>query len=375
MKHERVKLKDVASRIQYGYTASASDEEIGPKFLRITDIVPEQIDWQSVPYCPIDENLFEKYALRCGDIVIARTGNTTGYAKLIRDEQKAVFASYLIRVQLDDKRAHPGYVGRLIESDVYKRFVNSRKGGAAQGNANAQVLTQFEFALPSLDIQNKIADVLTAYDELIENNRRRVALLKESVRLLYQEWFTHLRFPGHENTPRKWAIKELGSIVDVKKGKNITKDTVLEGEVPVVAGGLEPAYYHNVSNVSAPVVTISASGANAGYVNLYHENIWASDCSFIDANTTPYVYYYFLLLRSKQREITGLQKGAAQPHVYPKDIMGLMVNVPDNTILNLFTDEVMPVFGLIKNLLHQNLKLKSARDILLPRLMSGEIPI
>lgn len=375
MKHERVKLKDVANRIQYGYTASASDEEIGPKFLRITDIVPEQIDWQSVPYCPIDENLFEKYALRRGDIVIARTGNTTGYAKLIRDEQKAVFASYLIRVQLDDKRAHPDYVGRLIESDVYKRFVNSRKGGAAQGNANAQVLTQFEFDLPPLSTQQRIAKVLSTYDELISNNRRRMILLEESARLLYQEWFVHLRFPGHENATRRWTIKELGSIVDVKKGKNITKDTVTEGDIPVVAGGLEPAYYHNVSNVSAPVVTISASGANAGYVNLYHENIWASDCSFIDANTTPHVYYYFLLLRSKQREITGLQKGAAQPHVYPKDIMGLMVNVPDNRILNLFNDEVMPVFGLIKNLLHQNQKLKSARDILLPRLMSGEIPV
>ena len=116
-------LADVAQLVQYGYTASASDTDIGPKFLRITDIVPPQIDWDGVPYCEIDERNLSKFSLAQNDIVIARTGATVGYAKLIRDHEPSVFASYLVRVRVNPEKADPRYVGRIVESDVYKRFV------------------------------------------------------------------------------------------------------------------------------------------------------------------------------------------------------------------------------------------------------------
>jgi len=92
-------LADIAESVRYGYTASASDSEVGPKFLRITDIVPPQIDWANVPYCEIDEKNHAKFSIEPGDIVIARTGATVGYAKLIRDNDPSVFASYLVRIQ------------------------------------------------------------------------------------------------------------------------------------------------------------------------------------------------------------------------------------------------------------------------------------
>lgn len=96
---------------------------------------------------------------------------------------------------------------------------------------------------------------------------------------IYKEWFVRFRFPNYENTefvdglPLGWIEGKIGDIVEFKKGKNITFETVNEGNVPVVAGGLSPAYHHDTANTISPTITISASGASAGFVNLYFENI------------------------------------------------------------------------------------------------------
>jgi type I restriction enzyme S subunit len=123
------------------------------------------------------------------------------------------------------------------------------------------------------------------------------------------------------------------------------------------------------------VVTISASGANAGYVNLYYSDVWASDCSYLNRETTRYIFYLFLMLKSLQAYISGLQVGVAQPHVYPKDLNRLKILIPPDDICERFELLVTPMFNLIKNLKHQNQKLAQARDLLLPRLMSGAIEV
>jgi type I restriction enzyme, S subunit len=156
---QNVTLKDISERVQYGYTASATKEDVGPKFLRITDIVPSRIDWDSVPYCEIEENDVEKYLLRDGDVVIARTGATTGYAKQIKGSPNSVFASYLVRVQLVPE-VNKLFIGKMVESDFYKQYIKQHIGGAAQPNANAQVLTSFPIKLPPLIYQHKIAYIL-----------------------------------------------------------------------------------------------------------------------------------------------------------------------------------------------------------------------
>ena len=129
-----VALHDICST-QYGYTASATHEPVGPKFLRITDIVKDSIDWASVPYCEINDSELEKYKLIRGDIVVARTGATTGYAKLIREDENSVFASYLVRLKVKKEKADPQFVGRLLESKIYKSFVRSIQGGSVRGNS------------------------------------------------------------------------------------------------------------------------------------------------------------------------------------------------------------------------------------------------
>jgi type I restriction enzyme S subunit len=127
--------------------------------------------------------------------------------------------------------------------------------------------------------------------------------------------------------------------------------------------------------VSAPVITISASGANAGYVNLYDTDIWASDCSYIDKLSTKHFYYLYLRLKSLQTAILGLQVGAAQPHVYPRDLNRLRLLIAPDDLCSHFEELVTPIFNLIKNTKLENQKLAQARDLLLPRLMSGAIEV
>jgi type I restriction enzyme S subunit len=192
-----------------------------------------------VPYCEIDDSERERFALGVGDIVVARTGATVGYAKLIREPVDAVFASYLVRFRVDSAKADPGFVGRLVESHGYKSFVQSRIGGAAQPNASAPVLGSFEFPLLPKHAQTRIADILSAYDDLIENNRRRMALLEEAARQLYREWFVRLRFPGHEHTPiangvpEGWERGAFETALVLQRGFDLPVQAREDGDVPI----------------------------------------------------------------------------------------------------------------------------------------------
>jgi type I restriction enzyme S subunit len=253
-------------------------------------------------------------------------------------------------------------------------------GAASQANVSPTQVESLEIPFPDLPTQRKIAGILSAYDDLIENNLRRIKILDEMAQSLYREWFVHFRFPGHESAkfvdsplgqiPKGWEVTSLGDLVEIRKGKNITKTTIREGSIPVVAGGLTPAYYHDTANTVAPVVTISASGANAGFINIYFDDVWASDCSFIDGKATPDVFYFFLMLISRQNEVTGLQRGSAQPHVYPKDLMALEALSVPQELRNDFTQRVTPLFESVRNLHSRNQTLRHTRDLLLPKLLT-----
>lgn len=129
---------------------------------------------------------------------------------------------------------------------------------------------------------------------------------------------------------QKWPMVELGEVCDIKKGSVITKKQAIEGDIPVIAGGQQPAYYHNSANRVAPIITISASGAYAGFVNLFTKPIFASDCSTVQPKNKDFVNILFIyyLLKSKQDTIYQLQQGGSQPHVYPKDIVKIKIPLP-----------------------------------------------
>jgi type I restriction enzyme S subunit len=150
---------------------------------------------------------------------------------------------------------------------------------------------------------------------------------------------------------------------------------MISGNVPVISAGVSPSGYHNKSNVLGTSVTISSSGANAGFISIHYEDIWAADCSFISEESTKYIYYVYEVLNNMRAVVDNLQRGAAQPHVYPKDINRITIVVPDENIRAKANEKFYQLHKMIANLLQQNIFLSRQRDLLLPRLMSGKLEV
>ena len=393
-------LAEIAESVQYGYTASATDQPVGPHFLRITDIVPSQIDWDSVPYCKIDEKNKNKFSLIRDDIVIARTGATVGYAKLIRNGPESVFASYLVRIRIDPQKADPGYVGRIVESNVYRRFIMSRIGGAAQPNANAKVLSAFRLPIPDRTTQRRIASILSAYDDLIENNRRRIRLLEQAARLLYKEWFVRLRFPGHEHVkvkdgvPEGWTEGIVSDFYFTSSGGTPSRKNpgFYTGDIPWVKTQELTANFifsteekitdEAVKHSSAKLfprhtVLIAMYGATIGQAAILSVPSTTNQacCAIIPREVGISYVYAYLFFRHHKTDLMSLGQGAAQNNISQKVIKSFGMILPRKEILGSFLEAAYPFFDQIEILEKVNLHLAKARNLLLPRLMSGYIAL
>jgi len=172
------KLKDY-SVMQYGYTETATTEPVGPKFLRITDIAQNYIDWNGVPYCPISEENHEKYVLSEGDVVVARTGATVGYAKMVgRNIPDSVFASFLVRIRpIDDEYRY--YFGLAITSAEFLNFVQTNAGGSAQPQANPPLLGEFELSIPNKQSLPEFNTKISSFLGVIKSNETEISKLHE----------------------------------------------------------------------------------------------------------------------------------------------------------------------------------------------------
>ena len=148
-----------------------------------------------------------------------------------------------------------------------------------------------------------------------------------------------------------------------------------EGNIPVISAGLEPSGYHSCSNVKGTNVTMSSSGANAGYIAIHYSDIWAADCSYVEEATTDNIYYVYELLNNIRNVINNFQRGAAQPHVYPKDINRIKLILPSEYLMEKANDRLKMMHKEIYNLQKQNSLLARQRDLLLPRLMSGKLEV
>jgi len=269
------------------------------------------------------------------------------------------FQSLLPKKQFDSL-----FLFYLLKNDVDR--LQSFASGSTFQELSGGVLRRMIFALPPLLEQQKIAEILGALDDKIELNRKMNKTLEQIAKTIYQKMFLNVN---------QGSLVGLGEKITIRKGKNITKDTVQAGNVPVVAGGLNPSCYHDTANTTAPVVTVSASGANAGFIRLYQDDVWASDCSYIDKTVTPYVYFYYLFLLENTENVSGLQRGSAQPHVYPKDLMELKMFNFDEKLIQKFEEIVIPIFEFISNNTKQVETLSQIRDFLLPRVMSGKLRV
>ncbi len=184
------RMGGIAAKPEYGYTASATFEPVGPRFLRITDIQDGGVEWDAVPYCICDEDTRDELQLRPGDIVIARIGATTGKSFLIRDCPPAVFASYLIRIRAKLERMNPAFLHLFCQTPHYWRQIDQSKGGRLKFGVNIPILQSIAVPLPSLDEQQVIATGIGACDVKIEGLAHEIALHEEMFRALLEELMT-----------------------------------------------------------------------------------------------------------------------------------------------------------------------------------------
>ena len=377
---KKVKLKDITISITDGKHGDCKGQDnSGYYFISCKDVSDGTIHYENARQITKEDFIEtdKRTNLATNDILITNSGTIgrMAFVKDIPETRKTTFQKSVAIVKPNTDKVLPIYLYYLLQSKV-SEFVNS-SNGAAQKNLLLSTMREFELSIEeSFSIQQRIATILSRYDSLIENYQKQIKLLEESAQRLYKEWFIDFRFPGHENTkivdgvPEGWKKANLGTLVEFKRGKTITKKETVEGHIPVVAGGLEPAYYCNKSNTSERVITISASGANAGYTKMYFEKVWASDCSFADNSMTPYLHFIFCFLRDNKTTIDNMQKGSAQPHVYAKDINAMELCLPETSILQTFEEKVSKCFDTISSLIFQIHLLTEARDRLLPKLIN-----
>lgn len=276
------------------------------------------------------------------------------------------------------------FVYYLTKTPLFRdTAIKSMVGSSGRQRAQMDVLENLKMLVPKdISDQRRIASILSSLDRKIELNNKINADLEEMAQAIFKNWFVDFepfkdgKFVDSElgMIPEGWKVGTLGELCNFKRGKNLlTKNAIDEG-VPVVAGGLEPSCYHNVANTGAPVITVSGSGANAGFMRMYHVPVWASDCSFIDISCENF-YFVYCFLKVNSKLLKHAQTGAVQPHVKPSDIHDFELAIPDKESIYDFQDKVKPFFDKIASIQKENSRLSLLRDTLLPRLMSGDLEV
>ncbi len=312
-------------------------------------------------------------------VIVAMYGATAG--KVAITKIPITTNQACCNLSINSEIADYNFVYYFLCSKFYE--LSSLANGGAQQNLNAQIIKDFPIKIPvNLSDQRKIASILSALDSKIENNNKINANLEAQAEALFKSWFVDFTpfkdqpFVDSElgPIPQGWKVGKLGDICTFKRGKNLLSKNAIDEGVPVVAGGLSPSCYHNQANTSAPVVTVSGSGANAGFMRMYHVDVWASDCSFIDVSC-DYLYFVYCFLSVNRRLLKHAQTGAVQPHVKPADIHDFDVVIPEEDIVKAFQSIIKELLTKVGVNEKENQRLAALRDTLLPKLMSGEIKL
>lgn len=337
---------------------------------------------------PYDDPSDDRFVVEVGDIVLATRQQSDNLPILAMpaiipekyNGKRVIFGTNLYKIDnksdIDNR-----FLFWLLKHQHYVNYIAGVKSGTAVQMVTKKNVEDYKFDCPPKPIRDKISHILWTYDNLIENNTKRIRLLEQMAENLYKEWFVRFRFPGYENVemenglPKGWKKGSLKEICEFKRGKNITSDEMSEGNVPVISAGITPSGYHNKANVKGVSVTMSSSGANAGYISFHYSDIWAADCSFVDSQSTKYIYFVYEMLNNMRAIINNFQRGAAQPHVYPKDINRIRLIIPEDSLIAKANERLKILHDEIKNLQEQNQLLIRQRDLLLPRLMSGKLDV
>jgi type I restriction enzyme S subunit len=398
----KVKLGEILKEPpQYGYTASATNKKAGPKFLRVTDIVGYKVDWTRVPFCKISEKEKKKYLLNKGDIVFARAG-TVGYTFFVKENppEDTIFASYLIRIKIDEKRYDPVYVSYFLKSPLYWGQVNSFLTGTSQPGINATSLKDFELLIPEdPNEQKRIADILSAFDDKIEVNNKIIKTLEEMAQEIFKEWFVRFRFPGWQKVkfvdselgkiPEGWKATILEEIMNLRREKfkyyNEWKNEKLLDLGRFPQKSLAINEHGKGEEIKTSAFKFYKGDILFGAVRPYFHKVVIAPFDGV-TNQSVFVifpkkqefYSYLITILFSESTInyaTNMASGTKMPVLKYEDLANMNIVLPDFKILSIFNEIVDKFYKILIEKVEENQKLVALRDLLLPKLMSGEIRV
>ncbi len=379
MKWEKVAIKDICTGIYDGPHATPPLSDTGAIFLGISNFNNGRLDFSDIRY--ISEDDLPKWTKRVipqkNDIVFSYEATLNLYA-IIPEGFRGCLGRRMALLRVDETKADYKFLYYYFYSDAWRATVNENIVlGATVDRIPLIKFPDFPVELPPLETQHRIADILSAYDDLIENNQKQIKLLEEAAQRLYKEWFVNLRFPGHENTkivdgvPEGWSRGLLKELISVNYGKD-HKKAPDDGNIPVYgSGGLMRKCNKSLFSGEAVLIPRKGSLNNIMYVD---ETFWTVDTMFYATMKQPHtaVFVYFFV---KAFDMYSMNIGAAVPSMTTKILDAMDVVIPDKETLEKFDKLTKTYFNKIKTLQGQNERLKTARDLLLAKLMNGEVEV
>lgn len=349
--------------------------ETGIPVVMPKDISSGRIDTSSIARVPEEKaESLARHSLKIGSIIFPRRGDI-GKCAIIKDDNEGFLCGTgCIKIELPADRLDSVFLYYYLTQPVVTGWLERNAIGSTMLNLNTKIIARLPIPDLELNHQKRIADVLQIYDDLIENNRRRIQLLEESARLIYKEWFVHLRFPGRENVdvvdgvPDGWEKQALGNILTLNYGKALKADSRVSGQFPVY-GSSGIVGQHNKALTEGPAIVIGRKG-NVGSVYWVSSDFHPIDTVYFINKGSSNLYLFFALQFVKfintDVAVPGLNRNVA----YSREIL-----VPPKVVLDLFLKEVTPIQQQTEKLISYNKKLAEARDLLLPKLMNGELTV
>jgi type I restriction enzyme S subunit len=360
-----------------------------------------EFDLENLREMRFEHDEMDRFGLRNGDIIMCE-GGEPGRCAIWKDSVPSMmFQKALHRIRPHGCLDHRFLFYSFLHKGRTGRFAPLFTGATIK-HLPREKLAKVEIGYPHLEEQKRIADILSTYDDLIENNRRRMALLEEAARQLYREWFVRLRFPGHEHTritegvPEGWDKKRIGDVADCVGGgtpstsvpnnwedgditwvtpTDVTRNAhlvLLDSEKKITEAGLQ----NSSAKLLSPHAVLMTSRASVGFFAVTGRAVCTNQGFISIVTHEPKYWPYFLFhLSERVEEIRAMGSGSTYPEVSRGKFRELEVLLPKHTLAIAFCEHVADLLWQIRILKQQNRQLAAARDLLLPRLMSGEIPI
>lgn len=375
-------LQELCLNITDGKHGDCENEEnSGYYFISCKDIFDGQINYKNArQITKADfEETHKRTMLEVDDILLTNSG-TIGRMAFVTDREattKTTFQKSVAIIKPDKQKVLPRYLYYQLQNCV-PQFINS-SNGSAQKNLLLSTMRTFQIEIEeNREKQEKIADTLSAYDDLIENNQKQIKLLEEAAQRLYKEWFVDLRFPGNENTkivdgvPEGWNRTNINEILTFHRGYDLTKNEMKAGRYPVV-GSTTVIGYHNEFKIKGPGIVTGRSGSLGKYQFIW-DNFWPHNTSlYISDYKDHNIFFVYSLLQTV--DFASLNNGGAIPTLNRNVLSNIEVIEPTDELQEMFAKIAEPQYQKIRNLEKQNDRLKTARGLLLPKLMSGEVEV